>query len=271
MLAQSLPQHEMIETLRRLCREDSRLEAAMLYGSFAYGEADEFSDIDVILYFSDDMLKDVDQRAWVAQIRPVEVFYVNEFGNRVAIFDNLVRAEFHFDPVSHMSNLDALRGVIWFPTDDVILLDRHGKLAPHLQLLNEKPAHDTDATREHLSNEFFNWFLFGVNVLARGEYARAVEILHIVQDQLLRMARLDEHQTRHWMTPTRALEHEISTEVYTRYAQTHPTLDKRALWSAYRTAWQWGKSWIQKYGTNHDNLITKLEKHLTEHTPSTEN
>jgi lincosamide nucleotidyltransferase B/F len=261
----------MIETLRRLCQADTRIEAAMLYGSFVYDEADEFSDIDVILYFADHALKDIDQRAWAAQIRPIELFYVNEFGNRVAIFDNLIRAEFHFDPVSHMSNLDTMRGVVWFPSPEkVILLDRDGRLLPHLQQLNEKLERDTAATRELLGSEFLNWFLFGTNVLARGEYARAVEILHLVQDQLLRMARLDEHQTHHWMTPTRALEHEISAEVYARYVKTTPKLDKRVLWDAYLVAWQWGKSWIQAQGSHHNSLIDKLEKRLIQHAHLTE-
>ena len=39
----------MIERLRALCQEDERLEAAMLYGSFARQEADQFSDIDAML------------------------------------------------------------------------------------------------------------------------------------------------------------------------------------------------------------------------------
>lgn len=46
-----LQQEAMIERTRRVCREDERLVAAMMYGSFAQGERDEFSDIEFILFF----------------------------------------------------------------------------------------------------------------------------------------------------------------------------------------------------------------------------
>jgi hypothetical protein len=39
-----LQQEAMIERTRRVCREDERLAAAMMYGSFAQGEGDGFSD-----------------------------------------------------------------------------------------------------------------------------------------------------------------------------------------------------------------------------------
>ncbi|MDQ3942020.1 MAG: lincosamide nucleotidyltransferase Lnu(F), partial [Actinomycetota bacterium] len=38
-----LQQEAMIERTRRVCREDERLAAAMMYGSFAQGEGDGFS------------------------------------------------------------------------------------------------------------------------------------------------------------------------------------------------------------------------------------
>jgi hypothetical protein len=52
----------------------------------------EFSDIEFILYFYDEVFGDVDQEEWVARIAPVELYYVNEFGNGTAIFKNLIRA-----------------------------------------------------------------------------------------------------------------------------------------------------------------------------------
>ena len=39
-----LQQEAMIERTRRVCREDERLAAAMMYGSFAQGEGDGFSE-----------------------------------------------------------------------------------------------------------------------------------------------------------------------------------------------------------------------------------
>jgi hypothetical protein len=39
-----LQQEAMIERTRSVCREDERLAAAMMYGSFAQGEGDGFSE-----------------------------------------------------------------------------------------------------------------------------------------------------------------------------------------------------------------------------------
>jgi predicted nucleotidyltransferase len=57
-------QEAMIERTRRVCREDERLAAAMIYGSFAQGEGDGFSDIEFILFFRDEDLEVLDQEEW---------------------------------------------------------------------------------------------------------------------------------------------------------------------------------------------------------------
>jgi hypothetical protein len=69
----------MIGRVRYLCRLDERLAAAMMYGSLAQFEGDEFSDIEFILFFYDEVLSDVDQEEWVAQIAPVRMYFVNGF------------------------------------------------------------------------------------------------------------------------------------------------------------------------------------------------
>lgn len=63
-----LPQKEMIERVKQLCKQDERLVAAMMYGSFTQGEGDEYSDIEFSLYFQDDKLSSVDKLAWVSQV-----------------------------------------------------------------------------------------------------------------------------------------------------------------------------------------------------------
>jgi hypothetical protein len=72
-------QRAMIGRVRYLCRLDERLAAAMMYGSLAQFEGDEFSDIEFILFFYDEVLSDVDQEEWVAQIAPVRMYFVNGF------------------------------------------------------------------------------------------------------------------------------------------------------------------------------------------------
>src|ERR671926_323791 len=112
---QQLLQEEMIERVRELCQEEERLVAAMMYGSFAQGEGDEFSDIEFILYFDDDALGSLDQEGWVSQIAPVGLYFVNEYGVGTAIFDNLIRGEFHFDRASDISKIDeSWKETDWF-------------------------------------------------------------------------------------------------------------------------------------------------------------
>lgn len=269
-----LSQHDMIQRLRQLCLADARLEAAMLYGSFPYGEGDAFSDIDAILYFSDEDLPTIDQQAWVSQIASVELYYHNEFGNGAAIFANLVRAEFHFDPASDIPKLRQWRGVISFPSlADAVLVDKTSVLSQHLRvLIGPAPAHNTPDEAQFLCHSFLNWFLFGVNVCARGEEARGLEILHLVQDYLLRMVRLLEGQTAHWITPTRAVEQEISPASYARLRDCTAPLTRRALWGAYKAAWGWGNEMMvelaQQYElTRLDALTARIEHHLYQHMP----
>jgi lincosamide nucleotidyltransferase len=241
-----LPQDELIGRLEEVCRADDRLLAAMHYGSFARGEADVYSDLDIMLFFVDESVVGIDQRAWLEQIAPVELFYVNEFGNSVAIFDNLVRGEFHFDPAGEMARLAQYREQTRYPAlETTVIVDKSGRLAEQLEALIGPPlSHETAAEAQYLVDSFLNWFLFGFNVLSRGEYARALEVLTLVHDNLLRMARMEEGRTERWISPTKALEEDISPAAYERFQTCTVALDHVALHAAYRSCWKWGKELI---------------------------
>ena len=269
-----LPQAAMIERLRQICRQDERVVAAMLYGSFTLNEADEFSDIDAALFFVDERLAEVDQAAWVGQIAPVEFYYRNEYGNGVAIFNNLVRAEFHFDRAADMHTLATWRGNAWFPSlAATVLVDRTGQLAQHLEPLIGPPASRATAHDvQFLCDGFLNWCLFGTNVLARGELARSLEIMNLIHDSLLRMARLQERTAERWITPTRALERELSPAAYERFQACTASLDRAALWTAYLSAWQWGNELMAVLAARHAvalpaALMDKLDQRLRHMAP----
>ena len=193
-------QKAMIERVRHLCRIDERLVAAMMYGSFAQLEGDEFSDIEFILFFYDEVLDDVNQEEWVARITPVELYFVNEFGNGTAVFENLVRGEFHFDKASDIQKIDeSWRDTDWLPSlAATLILDRTGELSRRLRTVVGPPLnrHTPEQTLS-LCQRFINWFLFGSNLLMRGELARALHLLGMVQRQLLQMVRVSEHSTKH--------------------------------------------------------------------------
>ena len=242
-----LVQESMIEKARQACEQDERVVAAVMYGSFALGEGDAFSDIEFVLFFRDDALPDLDQRAWVAQIAPVELYFADDFGHYTAIFDNLIRGEFHFEPASAMDQVDSWLGSVFFPSlTSSLILDRTGELTQRLEPLLVPPGDRGAHRRAHaLQMNFTNLMLFGSNVLARGEVARSLEILSLAHRYLLWMARLVEGNTAHWPTPARGLEKEISPAAYARYVACTAPADPPALRAAYQSAWAWGRELME--------------------------
>ncbi len=251
------PQDALIGRLAQICQEDERLLAAMHYGSLARGEADAYSDLDIMLFFADEAVADIDQRAWLSQIAPVELFYANEFGNSVAIFDNLVRGEFHFDPAGEMAKLAEYGDRIRYPTlETTVIVDKTGQLAGHLAALIGPPlSHETAGEAQYLGDSFLNWFLFGFNVLSRGEYARALEILALIHDNLLRMTRIEEGWTERWISPAKALEEDISPAAYRRFQACTAGLDRAELQSAYRACWDWGNEMMVGLGRRYELIL----------------
>jgi lincosamide nucleotidyltransferase len=248
-----LPQERLIERVRALCRDDTRLDAAMMYGSFTSGEGDQFSDIEFLLFFEDAAFPALDRRAWLEQIAPVELLFVNEFGVTTAIFDTLVRGEFHFHSVSEMTVAQAWPGVISFPSlDSTLIVDKSGRLTPYLQpLIGPPPPQAVPEKLQFVANCFVNWWLFGFNVLRRGEQTRALELLGAVQRNLLWMARAAQGRTDHWHIPSRLLEQDLSPDAYARFKACTASLEAPALWSAYRAAWAWGRELIQALRAGH--------------------
>ena len=247
-----IEQRKMIERVRQICREDERLVAALMYGSFTRDEGDAYSDIEFVLFFRDETIGQVDPREWVSRIAPLEMYFVNEFGNGTAIFGNLVRGEFHFDRASDMHLVEGWKDTAWFPAlEAAIMVDHTGELARLLRPYTTPPERDTPEQVRALCERFINWVLFGTNVLARGEHARALEILGSVHRYLLWLARLAEGRTEHWPTPSKSLERDISPAAYTRFKTCTASLDEGELWQAYVNAWGWGKEMMLALAEKH--------------------
>ncbi len=267
-----LQQEAMIERVRSVCQRDERLAAAMMYGSFAQGEGDELSDIEFILFFEDEALGDLDQEEWVSRISPVELYFVNEYGNGTAIFDNLVRGEFHFDRASDIERIvgESMRDTDWLPSlEGSLILDRTGELTPRLRgIVGPPPERDTREEVRFVCNSFVNWFLFGSNLFARGELARSLDLLGLVRDRLLQMARVLERATLRWFNSSRFLEREISETAYARYAACTSRLEREDLRLAYLAAWGWGRELIAALSERHGAelvpaaLLEKLDGRL---------
>jgi lincosamide nucleotidyltransferase B/F len=249
-----LVQEAMIARIRDLCQQDERVVAALLYGSFTRGEGDAFSDIEAALFFVDDALCVLNQQAWVQQIAPVALYVDDDFGHHTAIFTNLIRGEFHFEPASAMATVESWQGNAWFPNlDAAVLVDRTGTLTQHLQALTgPPPSRDTPACVQRFSANFLNGVLFGTNVLTRGEVARLLE-----------------HATVHWPTPAQVVEQYLSVAAYARYVACTATAQKEALGMAYRASWAWGKEKMQSLAQRHslsipDELLAQMDRRLLE-------
>jgi lincosamide nucleotidyltransferase B/F len=219
-------QHLLIDRVRDLCRADDRLTAALMYGSFVTGEADEHSDIEFWL-FSD---VEVDAGEWLRRIGPIRHVAVNEFGAHVAFFPGLIRGEFHFhQDVSVVST--------WPMRDVEIIVDRTGAL----RAAAGRPVPVED--RPDLGGRFANWLVLTHRVAQRGELLRAIDALTHVQRHLLWLARLAEGHTEHWLTPSRAAETDLPQHVVAALHRATATAGPESVTAALAAAWRLGRDY----------------------------
>jgi lincosamide nucleotidyltransferase B/F len=264
-----LQQEIMIEKVRELCERDERMVAVLMYGSFALGQGDRFSDIEFYLFFENETLESfLDEEAWVSQIAPVELYYVNEFGNGTAIFENLIRGEFHFESVSNMGLVDSWE-TAWFPTlESAVLVDKSGELSRRVsRLVRRPPEMDTPERARFLCRSLMNWTLMGTNLLKRGEYARAEAFLTLVHGHLLQALRLVEGKSANWLSPSRRLEEDVSADSYERFRACTAALDAKQLVRAYASTWEWSQELMDELATRHafalpETLLDKLNQNI---------
>ena len=248
-----MPQQEaIIKKVREVCERDDRLVSALMYGSFALGEGDEFSDVEFYLFFRDDALEELDEESWVAQVAPVLLYYVNEFGNGTAIFKGLVRGEFHFEGASDRGLIDAWE-VVSFPSlEAVVVADKDGELTRRMgRLVGPPPNPDSPERALFLCNSLVNWTLMGTNLFKRGEYARAEAFLTLIHGHLLQAARLVEGTTANWLSPSRKLEEDLPPAFYRRFGTCTAGLDPGHLARAYRSTWRWGRELATELSERH--------------------
>jgi lincosamide nucleotidyltransferase len=258
-------QETMIERVRALCQRDNRVSAAMMYGSFTRGEGDEFSDIEFLVFFEDESFDTLDRRAWLEQIAPVALMYVNDFGITAVIFENLVRGEFHFHKVAEVTIAEAWRGVLTFPSlESTLLVDKSGALTPYLlPIIGPDPQRDQPDKIQFLADNFTNQYLFGVNVLRRGELARALEMLGVLHRITLGMARILAGKTGPWFIPSKMLERDLTPDEYARFRACTAILESDSLRRAYQQIGLWAGEMLDdlraRYGIEtHDNLRAQI-------------
>lgn len=234
-------QLEMIECFKKACQRKTQIVAALMFGLFAIGEGDTFSDIEFAVFIEDGLLERFDQRTWLNAFSPVAAYFADDFGHYTALFENGIRGEFHFMHRSDIPIIATWQGYGWFPSlDAAVLLDRSGELSQYASLLvGGPPIRQGASLVEGLSLNLISLMLFGANLLQRGEYARAWALLSKVHENLLKLVRILEGATDHWPTPSRALEKDISTSAYKRYMTCTAGINPDQLCSAYYESWKW--------------------------------
>lgn len=236
-----LIQQRLIDRVREVCRTDDRMDAALLYGSFASGEADAHSDVEFWLFFLPQWHGQVEPRQWCAQLAPVSHLVRNEFGTDVAFFPSLVRGEFHFASTDDIPTVGTwpARGAA---TDQMVMLDRSGRLRSALDSLAGRSAVPcTGEDVEALCGRFANWLVLAHHIAARGEVLRAWDALGHVHRHLLWMARLAEVSTGHWLTPSRRAEAELPPLVVAELRRSTAAAEQDEVRDALRTAWRLGR------------------------------
>lgn len=102
----------------------------------------------------------------MSQIAPLWLYYVNEFGNGTAIFENLVRGEFHFEGLRPRSDR-RVEDCLLPSLERAVVADKDGELTRRLNRLvgPAEPGHPERAL--FLCNSLLNWTLMGANLLKR--------------------------------------------------------------------------------------------------------
>ena len=269
-------QRELIAAVRAAATADAGMDAALMYGSFAKGEADAHSDVEFWFFLTPDAHARTDPHAWIAALgHPVGYLLRNEFGAHVAFFDALVRGEFHFATTGQYDEVAA-----WperaAPTDDMIVLDRSGRLRTALAALPQRmPLPPPGTFIAEYGDPWVNWLVLAAHVLRRGELLRALDALGHVQRHLLWITRRAEDATGHWLTPSRAAERELDPRTLAAlYAATAPA-DPALIAAALRAALAEGRRCWRALTARHpgeappppEDLLGQLEALLRDTPP----
>ncbi|MEA0565849.1 nucleotidyltransferase [Lysinibacillus irui] len=266
-----LIQNKIIQSVRDKCIADEFVSACMMYGSFTKGEGDQYSDVEFYIFIEDDKMEKFSSRHWVSEVYPIHLIFYNEFGTEVVIFSNMIRGEFHFLPVSKIEIIKSFKPTGLFPDpESMYIYDSTEQLKPLLDDLGGVgPDRMTDENVNFAFNNFVNAWLMGVNVMRRGELARSLEALTLVQRYILQLIRVKENTVERWLNSTKNLEEDISTESYKDYVSITSKLKENEIELAYKNALNIVEALNEMLGSLYKvdvdkDLISKLYNYLNE-------
>jgi lincosamide nucleotidyltransferase len=231
---QRMTQLQMIDKTKSIAQKDKNISAVFMYGSFTKNEGDKYSDIEFYIFLKEK--ENFSAEDWVSQIHPIAIYFTNEYGSDVAIFENMVRGEFHFLKRDEIGIIKSWEGMVAFSDfDQMNLVDKEGLLAKTLYQIEVKyPDRITSENILWLSQSLLNVLLTTSNLIKRGEFAHAYQSLSNTQKYLLWLIRVETSQTKHWESPTKGLEKDLDQNWYSLFQQTTSKLNPTDIKAAFK-------------------------------------
>lgn len=220
-------QLQLINRIKTISLEDVNISSLLMYGSFAKGEGDEFSDIEFYIFYH----KDFNHQEWVNKICETLLFFTNEFGTEVAIFENMIRGEFHFLPTKEVHIIKSWEGFVSFEYyKEMMLVDKENLLANVFDSIDKnRPKHSSANSINWICMSLLNNLLMTKGLIERRELAHAQQSFQYIQKYLLYLIRIKVGADNHWESPTKKIEIEIPIEWYDVYAKSVPSLRESSL------------------------------------------
>ena len=231
-----MTQLQMIDKTKSIGQKDANVSAVFMYGSFTKNEGDQYSDIEFYIFLNNK--ENFSSEKWVSQIHPLALYFTNEYGSEVAIFDNMVRGEFHFLKTEEIEIIKSWEGMVAFSDfEQMNLIDKDGLLAKTFnQIKIKSPERTTNQNTTWLSESLLNVLLTTSNLIKRGEFAHAHKSLSNVQKYLLWLIRITADKTQHWESPTKSLEKDIDPTWYSAYEAVTSDLQPENILSAFKNS-----------------------------------
>ncbi|GEJ52866.1 aminoglycoside 6-adenylyltransferase [Riemerella anatipestifer] len=231
-----MTQLQMIDKTKYIAQQDENVSAVFMYGSFTKNEGDKYSDIEFYIFLKNK--ENFSTEKWVNQIHPLALYFTNEYGSEVAIFENMVRGEFHFLKTEEIEIIKSWDGIVEFSDfDQMNLTDKDGLLTKTLnQIKTKSPERITNENILWLSQSLLNVVLTTSNLIKREEFAHAHHSLSNVQKYLLWLIRARTSKTQHWESPTKSLEKDIDTIWYSEYKKVTSDLNPKNIVLAFENS-----------------------------------
>ena len=256
-----MTQLQMIDKTKSIAQNDKNISAVFMYGSFTKNEGDKYSDIEFYIFLKDK--ENFSAENWVSQIHPLALYFTNEYGSEVAIFENMIRGEFHFLTNDQMEVIKSWDGLVEFSDfDKMILVDKEGLLTNTLEEIETKiPDRTTNKNILWLSQSLLNVLLTTSNLIKRREFAHAYQSLSNTQKYLLWLIRIETSETKHWESPTKSLEKDIDQDWYSLFQQTTTKLEPIDIKAAFKKSLELSRELFDKLKveTKLKELLMKIE------------